>query len=212
LLDGIYFNYANYSNASFFFADFCAHLALYLFKRDDIREWLVSLRQAYVAVDMRMRAIAQCANVVADVISSGVKLFLLTNAYPNCTHLVCDYVLGPDWPELFDLNMFYGRKPRFWTQTDEFHEVVFGDGGRTFTAQPVTALEHGKFYQCGNVQVLTEYMLANRPLHRYVCMMCVCVCVSYMPSTVTDIYVYNVRSPVDRCQAIRCKCVTLEII
>jgi len=54
---------------------------------------------------------------------SGIKLFLLTNSYPGFTKILCNYAFGPDWEQLFDMNLFYGRKPRFWTTRDDFHGI-----------------------------------------------------------------------------------------
>ncbi|XP_055888000.1 5'-nucleotidase domain-containing protein 1-like isoform X1 [Biomphalaria glabrata] len=67
---------------------------------NDIKNWLMSLRQ------------------------NNRKIFLLTSSFPDFASFVMEYSFGADWKSYFDLIIYGGRKPRFFTENSPFLQVV----------------------------------------------------------------------------------------
>ena len=111
-------SYARYDD-SYFFKEMRANIGKYVFKRPKLKEWILSLRR------------------------SGINVFLLTNSMLPYTHLLSRYVFGDDWVDVYDLCLFYGRKPHFFLASDPFKEVQFADDGVSdvVVRENVTSLE-----------------------------------------------------------------------
>ncbi|XP_059139748.1 5'-nucleotidase domain-containing protein 1-like isoform X2 [Physella acuta] len=94
-----------------------------------IKQWLTALRQ-----DNR-------------------KIFLLTSSFPDFATHIMEYSFGPDWRSYFDLVVFGGRKPRFFTEVEPFMEVENLEIG-----QETKYLQEGGEYCHGNhLQLMTFF-------------------------------------------------------
>ncbi len=85
--------------------------------------------------------------------SSGKRLFLLTNSFPENTERIMSYLLDdampeyPSWRHYFDVVISHARKPGFFTEEAPFEEVL-PDGRRR---RGVGSLERGRLYAGGNL-------------------------------------------------------------
>lgn len=146
LFGGFAFNFARFPEG-FYFPEIIAHPDKYLFKRASVVRWLKHLRQSH-----------------------GIKIFLLTNSNARYTQVLCDYCLGDNWTDLFDLVLFYGRKPGFWRQKDHpspFLSMAWNpESGQYETQSQEPAeinLDVSKFYERGNVADLCKYLESSKP-------------------------------------------------
>ncbi|MEM6956533.1 MAG: HAD-IG family 5'-nucleotidase [Myxococcota bacterium] len=87
--------------------------------------------------------------------SSGKRLFVLTNSYPNYTRAMMSFLLDgalhpySDWSSYFDLVVTASKKPAFFMEERPFMEV---HGDEEF--RPADKLERGKLYAGGNLKDL----------------------------------------------------------
>lgn len=87
--------------------------------------------------------------------SSGKKLFLLTNSYPQYTEHLMTYLLDgllpeyDSWRQYFEVIITAASKPRFFTEPTPFLMV---DDETLEAGEPATRLERGKMYQFGNLK------------------------------------------------------------
>lgn len=87
--------------------------------------------------------------------SSGKKLFLLTNSYPQYTEHLMTYLLDgilpeyDNWRQYFEVIVAGASKPRFFTEARPFFEV---DDETLEVGEEATRLERGKIYQHGNLK------------------------------------------------------------
>lgn len=91
--------------------------------------------------------------------SSGKKLFVLTNSYPDYTRHMLEYLLGggedgyTSWEGYFDLVMTASKKPVFFMEDRPFNRV---EADATWT--PVESIERGPLYAGGNIRTLQEFL------------------------------------------------------
>jgi 5'-nucleotidase len=84
--------YTNFHVGAFFEA-FRARPEHYLHRRPFVRRWIQRVRET----------------------SPNTRVFLATNSMAEFTDLLCRFVIGDDWTELFDLVVFKARKPLFFS-------------------------------------------------------------------------------------------------
>ncbi len=102
--------------------------------------------------------------------SSGKRLFLLTNSFPENTERIMSYLLDdalseyPSWRHYFDVAISHARKPSFFTGDESFEEVL-PDGRRR---GGVEAFERGRLYAGGNLADLERMLGAGGPRVLYV--------------------------------------------
>jgi HAD superfamily 5'-nucleotidase-like hydrolase len=84
--------YTNFRVGAFFEA-FRNSPGTYLHKRPFVRKWIERVRAT----------------------SPTTRIFLATNSMAEFTDLLCRFVIGDDWTELFDLVVFKARKPLFFS-------------------------------------------------------------------------------------------------
>ncbi|XP_076444895.1 5'-nucleotidase domain-containing protein 1-like [Babylonia areolata] len=95
----------------------------------DIRRWLKSLQQP------------------------GRMVFLLTSSqidYASCLLEVC---LGNDWQSYFDISLFRGRKPAFFTDNNPFYALEGHEEGAV-----VSELQRGGCYSQGNINDFNKFL------------------------------------------------------
>ena len=89
--------------------------------------------------------------------SSGKRLFVLTNSYPEYTERMMEYLLDgalhpyTSWRSYFDLVVTASKKPVFFTEERPFFEVHEYEDWRE-----TTKLERGKLYAGGNQKTFME--------------------------------------------------------
>lgn len=100
--------------------------------------------------------------------SAGKKLFLLTNSYWIYTHAVMTHLLGgqqreyASWRQYFDAVIVGGRKPRFFTERDPFHEVAPVEGSEQVIGEVnAERFERGRVYQGGNIEAFERMAQAQ---------------------------------------------------
>jgi len=92
--------------------------------------------------------------------SSGKKQFLLTNSYWPYTKVVMEYLLDgerkayPSWRNYFDYVIVGGTKPGFFNDENPFYEIDLETG--VAGTKAVTALQHNRVYQGGNIRAFEE--------------------------------------------------------
>jgi HAD superfamily 5'-nucleotidase-like hydrolase len=99
LYDGVTYHFAAWGRGGFFDA-IAKQPERYLYARDDVKRWLVRLRER-----------------------AGARLFVCTNSLPEYTDFLLRHVFGKQWSALFDLTLTYARKPLFFADdTLDFFE------------------------------------------------------------------------------------------
>ncbi len=102
--------------------------------------------------------------------SSGKRLFLLTNSFPENTERIMSYLLDdalpeyPSWRHYFDVVISHAHKPAFFTGRAPFEEVL-PDGGRR---GGVASLERGRIYVGGNLADFERMLGVGGPRVLYV--------------------------------------------
>jgi len=79
-----------------YFDSFRRNLYKYIYRRPEVREWLLTLRE------------------------QGCRLFLVTNSHFDYTDLLLSYSFGEDWRSLFDISIVYAQKPSFFKNFNSF--------------------------------------------------------------------------------------------
>ncbi|CAL1537985.1 unnamed protein product [Lymnaea stagnalis] len=117
------------ANKGSFFPNMKAHTYKYIDKiSPEIKDWLDALRQ------------------------NDRKVFLLTSSFPDFATLVMEYAFGPAWKSYFDLIVYGGRKPKFFTESKPFLEVA-----DTHIGLEVEELKEAGEYCHGNSTQLMEF-------------------------------------------------------
>ena len=129
------FNFRTFPEG-FFFPQIIKSPETYLFKRDEVVDWLKRIRKGSDSI-------------------SPIHLFLLTNSDASYAKFLCDYCLGDGWEDLFDIILYFGRKPSFWSssQPSTFECIEFHGSGFDFTIDKKIKsidLNKGKHYRLGN--------------------------------------------------------------
>ncbi|XP_048239965.1 5'-nucleotidase domain-containing protein 1-like [Haliotis rufescens] len=96
---------------------------------DDIKKWLRSLKQ------------------------DGRCVFLLTSSFSDFGSCLLETILGDDWESYFDINIFYARKPSFFTDGHAFQRIE-----KHSVKEPTKNLVKGGFYYRGNERELTKFI------------------------------------------------------
>ena len=139
IMGAFMYNFGCYPGG-YYFPEIISYPAKYLFKRPEVVRWLQTLRE------------------------SGMSLFLLTNSNAFYTKLLCDFSLGENWADLFNLVLFLGRKPSFWKNVDDpasFVPFAMNEASGEYEATAERALidpSQTKFYERGNAHELAAYM------------------------------------------------------
>ncbi|XP_041354320.1 5'-nucleotidase domain-containing protein 1-like [Gigantopelta aegis] len=95
----------------------------------DIKKWLKSLKQ------------------------DNKVVFLLTSSYVDFADKTLEAALGPDWATYFDINIFYARKPSYFSDTASHH--ILEDGK---DVGPADTLKKNGFYSRGNHRDLMKFI------------------------------------------------------
>lgn len=132
---GIEYNFYKYGEG-YFFPDIMKNPEKFLFKRDDLVEWFKGIIQSK---------------------TYPIKLFLLTNSDTDFAKLIADYCLGPNWEDLFELVLYFGRKPSFWNgePTSKFQLVSLDENEQghhqlNILTETSIDVDKGKLYRLGN--------------------------------------------------------------
>ncbi|CAF1027085.1 unnamed protein product [Didymodactylos carnosus] len=99
IYSGFECNYGGDYDKSDYFNELRTNTDKYIYKRDDIRNWLMDLKIKY-----------------------GKHLFVITNSKYNYTELLINYAFGSDWHSLFDLIIVSSKKPTFFDQYKPFYK------------------------------------------------------------------------------------------
>nr|XP_040575315.1 LOW QUALITY PROTEIN: 5'-nucleotidase domain-containing protein 1-like [Lepeophtheirus salmonis] len=115
-----------------YFPEVKANPEKYILKRrPEFRDWLKMLRQ------------------------NGKFLYVITGSHYDFASHVASYALGEDWKELFDIVIFFARKPSFFVETRPFWRL---DGAKEIESfRGWEDLETGEYYSQGNWRALNEF-------------------------------------------------------
>ncbi len=115
-----------------YFPEMKARPERYILKRSaQFREWLVMLR------------------------SNGKYLYVITGSHYDFANHVASYALGEDWKELFDIVIFFARKPSFFCEKRPFWRLDGPTEVESFEGWE--DLETGEYYSQGNWKDLNEF-------------------------------------------------------
>jgi len=141
------YNFYSFPNG-YFFPSIVTNPEKYLFKRDSIVQWLKDISSA-------------------DASPKPIRLFLLTNSDTNYAAFLAKYCLGNDWEQLFDLVIYFGRKPSFWSTDAMFQRVILRSEGDNYSFENIQDVtidtKLGKHYRLGNGAHLTEFFESTIP-------------------------------------------------
>ncbi|KAK7471553.1 hypothetical protein BaRGS_00035781, partial [Batillaria attramentaria] len=98
----------------------------------DIRKWLKSLREG------------------------GKLVFLLTSSQIDYAACLLEVCLGKDWVSYFDISLFHGRKPGFFSGSNSFYMLENGK-----ETDKVTELKKNGCYSQGNLVELNKFFAAQ---------------------------------------------------
>ncbi len=115
-----------------YFPEVKAHPEKYILRRGPrFREWLQMLR------------------------ANGKYLYVITGSHFDFASHVASYALGEDWKDLFDIVIFFARKPSFFSEKRPFWRL---DGAREVESfEGWEDLETGEYYSQGNWKDLNEF-------------------------------------------------------
>ena len=100
-------------------------------RRPEFRQWLQQLRD------------------------SGKYLYVITGSHFDFAHHVASHAIGEDWKELFDIVIFFARKPSFFIEERPFWRL---DGPKEIEAfAGWEDLETGDYYSQGNWKDMNEF-------------------------------------------------------
>ena len=86
---------------------------------------------------------------------SGKYLYVITGSHFDFAHHVASYAIGEDWKELFDIVIFFARKPSFFIEERPFWRL---DGPKEVEAfAGWEDLETGDYYSQGNWKDMNEF-------------------------------------------------------
>lgn len=115
-----------------YFPELKAHPEKYILKRSpEFREWLKMLR------------------------ANGKYLYVITGSHFDFASHVASYALGDDWKDLFDIVIFFARKPSFFVEKRPFWRL---EGAKEVESlEGWEDLETGDYYSQGNWNDLNEF-------------------------------------------------------
>lgn len=120
------------SNLGGFFPAIKANPELYIIKRSpEFRSWLRMLR------------------------SNGKFLYVITGSHYDFASHVASYAIGDDWKDLFDIVIFFARKPSFFVEKRPFFRLDGAVEKESFRGWE--DLETGECYSQGNWKDLNEF-------------------------------------------------------
>jgi HAD superfamily 5'-nucleotidase-like hydrolase len=133
MLNAFSYNFAEW-NKGYYYPELVQHPEKYIYHQPKVKQWLKDLREKH-----------------------GVKLFLLTNSLPEYLELLAKFAYGDDWKDLFDFIIVNGRKPFFFTSTDDFFECIYHEDGEIRVSdEPAQEIDFTKIYSVGNYQKFVE--------------------------------------------------------
>lgn len=95
------FHYDSFpQNKGLYFPALKADVSKYIHERQDVRDWLTHLRN-----------------------NMKVRIFLLTNSHADYSNLLLNHAFGEDWRSVFDLMIYYGNKPSFFSDSNPFYAL-----------------------------------------------------------------------------------------
>jgi len=115
-----------------YFPEIKAHPEHFIMKRrPEFRDWLKMLRQ------------------------NGKFLYVITGSHVDFASHVASYALGEDWKDLFDIVIFFARKPSFFIDRRPFWKLEAEKEVESFTGWD--ELNTNNFYSQGNWHDLNEF-------------------------------------------------------
>ena len=88
--------------------------------------------------------------------ANGKFLYVITGSHVDFASHVASYALGKDWMDLFDIVIFFARKPSFFIDRRPFWKLKGDQEVEPFTGWD--ALDTNHFYSQGNWHDLNEFM------------------------------------------------------
>jgi len=124
-----------------YFPEVKAHPEKYIHRRGpEFREWLRSLRE------------------------NGKYLYVITGSHFDFANHVASFALGEDWKDLFDIVIFFARKPSFFFEKRPFWRLDGANEIESFDGWE--DLETGDYYS--QVRTLHQfYLRIRRILHQF---------------------------------------------
>ena len=86
---------------------------------------------------------------------NGKFLYVLTGSHYDFASHVASYAIGEDWKDLFDIVIFFARKPSFFVEKRPFWRLNGPQEVDSFRGWE--DLETGKFFSQGNWHDLNEF-------------------------------------------------------
>ena len=83
--------------------------------------------------------------------AQGKFLYVITGSHVDFASHVASYALGPDWMDLFDIVIFFARKPSFFLDRRPFMKLEGVEEVDPFTGWDT--LETGHFYSQVNINI-----------------------------------------------------------
>ena len=87
--------------------------------------------------------------------ANGKFLYVITGSHVDFASHVASYALGKDWMDLFDIVIFFARKPSFFIDRRPFWKLKGDQEVEPFTGWD--ALDTNHFYSQGNWHDLNEF-------------------------------------------------------
>ncbi|XP_072034317.1 5'-nucleotidase domain-containing protein 3-like [Amphiura filiformis] len=106
-------------------------------------------------VEKYLDADKQVAKLINKLHSSGKNLFLITNSPFWFVDKGMQFLIGPDWTDMFDVIVSNARKPLFFKDQSRPFRFIYPKTGTPAWSR-VTKLQKGKIYIEGNVQQFTK--------------------------------------------------------
>lgn len=175
LVSGFHFNFGNYDGGWYFpvlksvnAETGVPEISKYIYKRDEVRAWLIKLRDRHLLpLDSSSSSSSAASSAPSSSTSEGrrrrQRLFLVTNSKYDYTALLMNYAFGSDWRTLFDIVVTNAGKAKFFEVRAPFTHVDVAtstDGPALVldAAQPnAENLQLGGLYAHGNSADLTEF-------------------------------------------------------
>lgn len=85
---------------------------------------------------------------------NNIKTFLITGSNSDFVEVTAGHALGQGWESLFDIIVYYAKKPAFFMEKRPFYSIKNYYEDKTVTSEE---LELGKSYNQGNWQDLLQY-------------------------------------------------------
>ncbi|KAL6055019.1 5'-nucleotidase [Balamuthia mandrillaris] len=135
LYDALLYNFGQWGKG-WYFPAIQKDPSKYIFKQTKVRKWLEELRNVH-----------------------RKRLFMVTNSFPEYLEVLANYAFGEDWRSLFDFISAAARKPSFFTQNNDYFEVLDLDLDCCLVSStPTTELSTDEIFYGGNAKVLLDFM------------------------------------------------------